>query len=144
MSKCPNCQYEIPPSWKGRCYPCEDRKEERKGSAHLELTHGEIRFILWALPQSDLWTDEGMRAWAHMGNQDRLDRKLRKCLPEAAPKPVTGVDWGSSGHTTYTPPTKAICGNCDSILTQEEADSGTHCRRCEDGWAAADEDMADL
>lgn len=82
-NRCPNCEREIPLLWAGRCFPCEDRKAERAGRALVDLTHGEIRFLMWALPQADLWTDEGMKAWADMGNRDRLVTKLRKCLPEA-------------------------------------------------------------
>jgi hypothetical protein len=56
------------------------------GRALVDLTHGEIRFLMWALPQADLWTSEGMKAWADMGNRDRLITKLWKCLPEAKDK----------------------------------------------------------
>lgn len=87
MNKCPTCQRHIPALWEGRCFPCEAQKDEREGRSVLELSHGEIRFILWAIPQVDLWTDEGMRAFAYMGGQNRLIEKLRNRLPESPTEP---------------------------------------------------------
>jgi hypothetical protein len=48
----------------------------------IKLTDGDIRFILWALPQADLSTDEGMGCYARMGEYQWMINRLRARLPE--------------------------------------------------------------
>ncbi len=56
---------------------CDDKETVR-------LTDGDIRFILWALPQADTCTNEGMRYYARMDYYRFMIERLRARLPESA------------------------------------------------------------
>lgn len=49
----------------------------------VKLSPGEIRFLLWAIPQADTDRDEGMAAWVRMGKASALSDKLRRAFPSA-------------------------------------------------------------
>lgn len=59
----------------------------------VRLTDGDIRYILWALPQADVWTNEGMRYYSRSLDYRWMIGRLRARLPEnakqdpVAPKP---------------------------------------------------------
>ena len=48
----------------------------------VKLTDGDIRFILWVLPQADVWTNEGMRYYQRSLDYTLLLGRLKARLPE--------------------------------------------------------------
>lgn len=55
----------------------------RPAPESVNLTPGEVRFLLWAIPQVDCDRDEGMAAWVAMGGAIALSAKIRAAFPSA-------------------------------------------------------------
>jgi len=70
----------IPDKLKGDMDKVDELLKIQKTS--VSLTDGDIRFILWAIPQADTWTNEGMRYYSRTSDYRWMIERLRNRLPE--------------------------------------------------------------